>query len=533
MISVVGGGKGGFGGGGAGEALVGGTAGEAGFGGGGGGLRGQENGNSAGGGGGGGAGFGGAIFVREGGILTIGASSVSGGSVAGGQGNISADTLVEGGDGHAAGAGLFLQGTGILTFDPATGETTTVADAIADEAGFVASGYTPPVGYIPGSWALTMNGAGTLILSGENIYSGETTVAAGLLQVEGSIAGSATTVLAGAKLGGNGTTGSVFVASGGTIEAGASPGLLTTGSLALASGAFFEAEIDGTGPGISYDQVAVKGTVSLGNATLVLDIGFDPAIGDNFTLIDNDGQDLVSGVFAGLAEGAQFIADQRAYEITYKGGDGNDVVVTAIQAVIIGTPNPDLINGTNTVFGQLPATKGPDIIQGEDGDDQLYGLAGDDQIFGGRGKDLVKGEDDNDMLFGNKGKDIVKGGKGNDSLNGNEAQDKLTGGQGDDAFVFSTALSKKNVDKITDFGKGDDVIQLDKATFPGLGPQGELAGSHFTKGGKASGSQAEIVYKKGAGKILFHEEGAKAKDLTLFAKVDKGTSLHHDDFFLI
>ena len=126
------------------------------------------------------------------------------------------------------------------------------------------AGYTPPSGYTPGAWSLTMNGAGTLLLSGDCIYSGATTVAAGLLRVDGSIANSATTVATGATLGGNGTTGAVTVEAGGTLAAGASAGMLTTGDLALSAGAFLEAEIGGTTAGVGgYDQIVVNGTVAL------------------------------------------------------------------------------------------------------------------------------------------------------------------------------------------------------------------------------------------------------------------------------
>src|ERR1051326_3225033 len=48
-----------------------------------------------------------------------------------------------------------------------------------------------------------------------------------------------------------------------------------------------------------------------------------------FPIIDNDGTDPVVGTFAGLPEGATFKAGSYTYWITYKGGDGNDVVLTA------------------------------------------------------------------------------------------------------------------------------------------------------------------------------------------------------------
>ena len=123
------------------------------------------------GGGGGGAGLGGAIFVQTGGALTVtGPLSVNGNSVTGGAGGPGA------GNGAAYGGGVFLGGFGTITFAPPSGASVSVGDTIADAEG--ASG-------IPGagSWGLVKDGAGTLILSGANQYSGGTCVDAGTLSV--------------------------------------------------------------------------------------------------------------------------------------------------------------------------------------------------------------------------------------------------------------------------------------------------------------------------------------------------------------
>jgi hypothetical protein len=138
------GGAGGFGGGGSG-----GTAG--GFGGGGGGLAG------------GGLGAGGAIFVQQGGALTIAGGSVSGGMVSGGLG------AGGGGQGSALGSGIFVQGTGALVFAPTSGQTLTLSDAIADQGG-------PGGGGAASVW---MAGAGALVLGAANSFSGGLTIQSG------------------------------------------------------------------------------------------------------------------------------------------------------------------------------------------------------------------------------------------------------------------------------------------------------------------------------------------------------------------
>jgi Ca2+-binding RTX toxin-like protein len=542
VVAIFGGGQGGFGGGGGGESPLGLLGGEGGFGGGNGGSRLEDIDNAgvyAAGGGGGGAGFGGAIFVRDGGKLTIGTASLSDNSATGGEGGTSLTSSVVGESGQGAGTGLFLQGIGTLTFDPGAGQVATIADTIVDEQGLLASGYDtyiPRFSYDPGAWGVWKSGDGTLILSGNNAYVGETHVDAGRLQVDGSIAYSMTTrVSNGATLGGNGTTGDVVVEAGGILGAGNSAGRLSTGDLLLASGAIFDVEIGGTVAGVGgYDQIAALGSVALGNATLDLSLlsGFAPNFGDAFEIVDNNGADAVAGTFSGLAEGAEFVAAGRAFEISYKGGDGNDVVVTAIQAVITGTSGNDFVNATNTIFGELPATDAGDIISGKGGNDKLYGIGGNDEIYGDDGKDKLYGDDGDDYVSGGKGKDKLYGGSGVDTLDGGKGKDKLTGGGDADTFVFSTTLKKNVFDRVTDFEHGKDVFNLSQDVFKKLGPIGELRAEQFHVG-KAKGDDAQVVYQKSKGLLIYDKNGSKSGGDKVFAKVDKGTTLHHDDFFVV
>jgi outer membrane autotransporter protein len=181
------GGDGGFGGGGGGSGAFGleGTNGSGGFGGGQGGygdLEGTRIPNV----GGGGAGMGGAIFVAGGGGLIIeGGFSVSGGAVAGGAtGSFTGVSAVE--EGSAFGSGLFLEGSGNLVFAPEAGDVQTISDVIADMKGVVDDGYVPPAGTYSGTeiWSLTKKGAGELVLTEENFYSGGTVITDGKVTAE-------------------------------------------------------------------------------------------------------------------------------------------------------------------------------------------------------------------------------------------------------------------------------------------------------------------------------------------------------------
>ncbi len=301
------GGDGGFGGGGG----VGGTDGNGGFGGGGGWLTGV-GGFGAGSGGGAGAGFGGAVFVVDGGTLSIETGHLVGGSAAAGVGGTLYNLPTQG---YAAGSGLFLQGRGNLVLNPARGETLAIGDSIADQVGFVnATGYRPPTSAensnVIGnptytgteSWAVSLIGPGTVLLSGNNMYSGPTEVQAGALYVDGSIT-SPTSVALGATLGGTGTiVGTVTnrgVLAPGKFE---SVGTLTIrGNLSQRPGATL---LIRASPGQS-SRTNISGTATLAGALVVAPV---PGLYDertSYTIVSAD--DGVSGGFDSITADSPFV----------------------------------------------------------------------------------------------------------------------------------------------------------------------------------------------------------------------------------
>ena len=86
-----------------------------------------------------------------------------------------------------------------------------------------------------------------------------------------------------------------------------------------------------------YDQIALEATLSygleLGGSRLDLTYLEGGVIkkGDTFTIIDNKTTYPMSETFKDLPEGAEITAGGATFKISYVGGDGNDVVLTALN----------------------------------------------------------------------------------------------------------------------------------------------------------------------------------------------------------
>src|SRR5207253_2130041 len=79
------------------------------------------------------------------------------------------------------------------------------------------------------------------------------------------------------------------------------------------------------------NQYFITSTATLAGTLMVsVASGFTPPLGNTFTIINNQGSDPVQGTFAGLPEGAIIETPSEAFQISYHGGDGNDVTVTKV-----------------------------------------------------------------------------------------------------------------------------------------------------------------------------------------------------------
>jgi hypothetical protein len=132
-------------------------------------------------------------------------------------------------------------------------------------------------------------------------------------------------------LSGHGTVnGRLLVRTGGTVLPGGSDRALRVTRTDLGPGSNLEIDVDGLSAGTEYDQFIVDERIDVQGVELYVSLNYAAAPGDSFTIIDNRGADAVSGTFAGLPEGAVVQVGNPSLQISYVGGDGNDVVVTAI-----------------------------------------------------------------------------------------------------------------------------------------------------------------------------------------------------------
>lgn len=174
--------------------------------------------------------------------------------------------------------------------------------------------------------------------------------------------------------------------------------------------------------------------------------------GKNFEYDDTD--HLQSGKITGLVATADTPNDRSVFLTT----TGLKVDVERFHDLYENDPQAGLryiLRGDDTVIANQTVAQN-DVIETYAGDDIVLAGPGDDQVHGGKGDDILRGQAGDDHLWGGRGDDLLDGGIGG------VGKDILTGGRGSDTFVF---LADYGQDTITDFGRGQDRIQLSLADF--------------------------------------------------------------------
>ncbi len=107
------------------------------------------------------------------------------------------------------------------------------------------------------------------------------------------------------------------------------------------------------------DVIFTSNSFHAGNLNLgAINLGFAPLLGTQLMVVNNTGAGAVTGIFSGLPEGATLNADFEgatySFQISYVGGDGNDIVLTAMfpQIEIESPVGTLLADGLSTIdFG--------------------------------------------------------------------------------------------------------------------------------------------------------------------------------------
>ncbi len=254
---------------------------------------------------------------------------------------------------RGANARVQLFGDGTLDISQATTHQLTIGSLEGD--GLVFLGAKPLsigsnnfsttfAGVIADSGLLTKVGTGTLSLSGANSYSGGTTVSAGSLLVantSGSATGTgAVQVEAGTLAGGGTIAGPVTIGTGRGAGAFLAPAagraqqavLNLQSALSLKADSTYTYTFRATRSQARTDLVVANGVTINGGATLTLSGTVQGALATGLTLtvIRNTSATPISGSFSNLPEGMVVSVSGTNLEVSYRGGDGNDLTLTVV-----------------------------------------------------------------------------------------------------------------------------------------------------------------------------------------------------------
>lgn len=151
------------------------------------------------------------------------------------------------------------------------------------------------------------------------------------------------TAFDGATITGEGTVYTLIITQNAALIPGNSPGKVTV-LFGFVSWGTLQLELQNT---TAYDQLIVGESYSGGGNSVTLSGDLELSLydgwgfrqGDVLTIIDNRHSSAISGTFAGLPEGSQITVGAMRFSISYVGGDGNDVTLTALDTGGILPPN--------------------------------------------------------------------------------------------------------------------------------------------------------------------------------------------------
>ena len=255
--------------------------------------------------------------------------SVAGGTIVQDAAGLDGGLEIEGS--FTIGESILLSGSGHALLSHLSGNSTITADVNVSNPGAgiaVLGGQLRIDGDITTA-GIFKTGPGTLVLNGN--VADYLDLGGGVTTVNGAVAGRID-LAPGAMLQGTGS-GARLVAAGGLFAPGpGGPGVFTVnGPVQMNAATRFGVVIIGT----SFSQLVTAGRPSLGGAELVSDVENQPPppVGSVAMIVKNNSVQSVLGTFKNLPEGSTYTEDGVDFKVSYVGGDGNDVTLTALGAI--------------------------------------------------------------------------------------------------------------------------------------------------------------------------------------------------------
>ena len=233
-------------------------------------------------------------------------------------------------------------------------------------------------GEISGSGAFTKSGAGLLNLTGTSDFNGTTTVSAGRLAVNGSLAASDVDVQSGGSIGGNGTLGGLIVRTGATAAPGNSIGELTSATFVVfEAGSTYEVEVDAAG---NTDRIVATETATIEGGTVsVLAEDGDYLPQTSYQIVTAGSG--VTGTFEDVTSNLAFLTPTLSYgpnavtltltrnDVTFAGAgttpnqiatgtaiDGAFSPASAVYAALVGASTAEAGYGLDAFSGEIHAS---------------------------------------------------------------------------------------------------------------------------------------------------------------------------------
>jgi len=304
------------------------------------------------------------VISGTGGLTKTGAGTMtlSGNNTYSGATNISQGTLSVGGTGigdasavtATSGATLDLGGNDETIGSLAGAGNVTLGSGTLTTGGNNTS--TTFSGVISSAGSLTKTGTGKLNLSGDNTYTGDTTISDGVLDISGSITSDVTVNAGGTLCGIGDITGSVT--NSGTMAPGASIGTITiSGSYTQKSGSVYEVEVDAAGNSDLINVIGFPGTAEIEpNATV--DVQAEQgsyAFSTDYTILTAEGG--VTGTFDTVTSNLAFLDPSLTH-------NPNDVILTLtrnnVNFASVGQTTNEVAVGST--LDQIESTATGDLV---------------------------------------------------------------------------------------------------------------------------------------------------------------------------